>query len=240
MGISGSPRPMEPSTSTASRGASAYARLVRRGLRPACGLPIERVALGIGIAILFVGLLGVAYAGAKPGGPLEWTGLRVHLLGLDNEWSIPAFFSGALLLAAASVALLAAEVPDRGPLAWALRGLGALFAFMAVDEVVQVHERLEALAGVPWTLLYLPVALAAGVLGLVALRGLWFSRAARACFIAGAGAWLLAQMLESYSIADERLVHRWAVLPEELLEMAGSTLFGLALLVFIRAAARPY
>lgn len=91
---------------------------------------------------------------------------------LDNEDTLPAAFSGALLLAAAVLAVLVASLVSRGRFRSFWLGMGAVFAFMALDEVWTIHERLEGGTGADWQLFYVPVVVGAGVLLLLALRDL--------------------------------------------------------------------
>jgi hypothetical protein len=56
-------------------------------------------------------------------------------------------------------------------------------------------------------------------------------------FMLGAGAWIVSQLIDA-GLNEEM---GWTIVPEELFEMAGSALFGLALLVALRQllAAQP-
>jgi hypothetical protein len=153
---------------------------------------------------------------------------------LDNEDTLPAAFSGALLLAAAVLAVLVAALVSRGRFRSFWLGTGAVFAFMALDEVWTIHERLEGGTGIDWQLFYVPVAVGAGVLLLFALRDLFATREAAALFVAGAVAWLAAQVLENLQWSGDVLEHEGMVVPEEVLELVGSLLFGLAALVVLR------
>lgn len=165
-----------------------------------------------------------------------------RLLDLDGELGASAVFSAALLLLAAAAALGWASVTaTRWGVRWA--ALTALFfVFMASDEVVSVHERMERLTGLDWQLIYVPVVIAAAVPAV----GLVFDlpdRRTRAVFLAGGAAWVGAQALEFYQWHDDVLVHPLAIIPEEALEMLGSLLWAAALLVAVsrgrRRAAAP-
>jgi hypothetical protein len=153
---------------------------------------------------------------------------------LDNEDTLPALYSGALLAAAALLAFLVASRPShRGArLFWI--GSAALFAFMALDEVWMIHERVEGWTGSDWQLFYVPVAVVAGLLWLGTLRDLASIRAAAALFAAGGFAWLAAQVLEGLQWSGHTLVHGGLIVPEEVLEMGGSLMFLLAALVALR------
>jgi hypothetical protein len=153
---------------------------------------------------------------------------------LDNEDTFPAAYSGALLTAAAVLAVLVASELSRGRFRNFWIGLGAVFAFMALDEVWTIHERWEGWTGIDWQLAYVPIALGAGWLMVVAFRDLAAIRGAAALFVAGGAAWLAAQVLEDFQWAGDVLEHEGMIVPEEVLELLGSSLFGLASLVVLR------
>ena len=73
-------------------------------------LDLRRLALALATAIGVLGLLGGVHALARDGGPF----VRMPLFGLDEEWSVPAFFSAALLAAAAAAALADPRDGDEG------------------------------------------------------------------------------------------------------------------------------
>ena len=70
----------------------------------------------------------------------------VGLFRLQSEHNIPAYFSGVLLLSAGvlllRIGLCFVRASERGVLPWL--GLGAIFCYMAVDEVFSLHERFGA------------------------------------------------------------------------------------------------
>jgi len=160
------------------------------------------------------------------------------MFNLDEEGTPATNFSALLLLFAAAAALLAAETEiGRGAPRGILIGLGLFFAFMAIDEHQALHEKLEREAGIDWQILYVPVVLPAAAAGLLALRSLFrVHRLAAGLFAAGAAAWVLAIALEAYQWGGEGdfLLHPGTIVPEELLEMSGSALLALGLLVGIR------
>lgn len=205
-----------------------------RALAVAAEVRLGRLLTALAGVIALLGVLGLAYSQAKPGDALAFTGLRSIPLGLDTEYSVPALFSGVLLLAAAYAGYLVAAVASSRRERRTVLLFGAFLAFMAVDELLAIHEGLESLAGVPWKLLYAPVILAGGALWLATLLLLRGERTAQLCLLAGAAAWSAAQILEQIQYEDGKLVARWSILPEEVLEMTGSTLFGLALLLAVR------
>jgi len=221
----------EPAATTAL---PAHRSFTERALAAAAEVRLGRLLTALAGVIALLGVLGLAYSQAKPGDALAFTGLRSVPLGLDTEYSVPALFSGVLLLAAAYAGYLVAAVASTRRERRTVLLFGAFLAFMAVDELLAIHEGLESLTGVPWKVLYAPVILAGGALWLATLLLLRGERVAQLCLIAGAVAWFAAQVLEQIQYEDGKLVARWSILPEEVLEMTGSTLFGLALLLAVR------
>lgn len=174
-----------PTAMPAARGDEPEALLER--------LDVRRLALAIAVGILLLVGLGGLRGLARD----ESWAIRLPAFGLDEEWSVPAFFSGGLLFAAAAAAVLVTSAAGLPAVrAGVLRGLAAFFAFMGLDEIVQIHERLESLAHVGWQRLYLPLMAVGGGLWLIVLRGLTVRRDAAAAFVAGAAAWVVAQLFE--------------------------------------------
>jgi hypothetical protein len=213
--------------------APARASLVRVGTDRLAQVPPSRVALAGGAAIAAFAVLGAAYAEAKEGGPVpSW--FRILPVGLNGELTLPALFSGLLLLAAGLLALRAGEVVEPGRRFVPLSLLGALFVYMSVDEVVGIHEQLEHVVHLAWWKFYAPLALVGGVAALLVLRRVWDRTTVRAALVGGGACWLVAQLIETQQYRGEELVHRWTILPEEILEMTGSLLFVLAMLLLIQ------
>ena len=200
-------------------------------------VPPRTVAFAGGVTIAVVAVLGTAYAEAKDGGLVpSW--FRVFPVGLNGEGTLPAVFSGLLLLAAGALSFRASGMLGRPHERYApLVVLGALFTFMAFDEVLAIHERLEEVIEQAWWKFYTPLALVGGVCAVLVLRKVWSNAAARTGFLAGGACWLVAQLIEAQQYDGDVLVHRWTILPEEVLEMTGSLLFVLALLVIVQSAA---
>jgi hypothetical protein len=101
-----------------------------------------------------------------------------HEFDLDAEWVLAAYFSCGLLCAAAGLAFLIGNTVvdggigrewrqpgpmDRGQSRIWWRLIGCFFVFMAIDELVSVHERVESVTGVDWQQLYLPIVFLGGV-----------------------------------------------------------------------------
>lgn len=201
-------------------------------------VPPSRVAAVGGLGVLVFATLGAAYALAKDGGPVPGA-FRWLPVGLNAEWSLPAVYSGLLLLATGLLAVRAGTTRPPAGSSVALLGLGALFIFMAFDEVLAVHERIEEAVHLAWYKFYAPVAAVAGVAWLAVVRATWPRRGVRLALIGGGACWLVSQLIETQQYDGAELVNRWTILPEEVLEMTGSLLFLLAMLILVQAAPEP-
>ena len=185
------------------------------------------MTLGTVIAVLAVA--GTVYAWESP----PW----LSRFDLDEERTVPAFFTSLLLIACAAVALrLPRSVVSRG-VAIAFAGLLVL---ASLDELAEVHEKLERRLDVDWQLLYIPVFVAAvAVLALfiVALRRNGFGLG---LVLASAVCWAGSQLLEALQWEDDGPAqgYTWMMVTEETLEMAGSALLLLALLAASRSGRR--
>lgn len=203
------------------------------------GLSPRGVVRGNLAAIALLGALGTAYALAKTSDPGTQPLLRSLPIGLNEEYSLPAVYSALLLLCGGLATWRAGRVTDGH--GWPFAAVGALLVFMAADEGFVLHERIEAWAGgISWLYLYAPLFLLSGVGWLLVLQRLRGDLRAALCWVGGAAAWFLSQVLELFQYVDGVLVRRWSILPEELLEMSGSLLFLLAMLIVVRdRAAQP-
>ena len=141
-----------------------------------------------------------------------------------------ALFSVGLLAFAAVLALRGRrQLP--GQARWI--ALAILFGFMAVDEAIMVHERLEQALSTDWQALYAPIGAVAAVIWLAALRALWRMPPARVLWIAGAITWVGSQTLEALAWSGATLNPGGQYLnyAEEVLEPVGTLLFVWALLI---------
>ena len=178
-----------------------------------------------------IALPGIALLGAL--GAIHTFGdLPVGWFDPNGERNAFALVSAGLLAAGAVAALVASSVETRrgrGPTDL----LAVILGFMAFDELLQLHEKAESVLGVDWELLYLPLFLAAAILG-VLLLARWRQLLPGVLLAGGGLAWAIAAVLEAfeYDGADQR-VGGWAlmVVIEEPLEMAGAALVAIALLL---------
>jgi hypothetical protein len=190
----------------------------------------RRAAAALVVAIAVLAVLGVIVAWEpRP---------ALARFDLDEERTVPAYFSALLLCVCAVLALrLPRPVVSRG-VGLALSGLLLL---ASLDEVAELHERLERRVGIDWQLLYIPVFLALLVVFGLLVNGLRRSEFGLWLVLAAAGCWAVAQALEALQWEDDGPArgYTWMMVTEEVLEMAGSGLLLLALLVVIRAARAP-
>ena len=199
-------------------------------------LPEPReIAIVLGIAIVLLGIAGaVVGTSAYQGEGSIWD----RMFNLVNEKTVPTFVSGAILLAGGLCSMLAARVRLYG-----MHGLwiafGALLIFMSADEVVQIHEKVETWTGVDWEQPYAFVALGAAVIWFKVLRRM--ERLPRLLMIYGAVGWALSFVLEDaeYNSSDDRVSGFTPMaISEELFEMAGSSLFLIALVIALKRQQR--
>jgi len=192
----------------------------------------------------------------------EQMGLR-RLFNMEDEGTLPAWFSSTLMLAAA--ALLATIAASRGAHAsrfrahWWILAIG--FLYMSADEAAAIHENLnraghalpirtDGLLDAPWVIFGLAIALAVGLAYLRFLahlappirRGFVL---AGACFVGGA---VGAEMLVAASAEANGLIaqpagwshrgdfpagHMLLLMLEECMEILGVALFIHALLAHV-------
>jgi hypothetical protein len=197
------------------------------------------LAAKVGFAMIAVlGLLGVI--------TVVYPGFCFGMFSLDGEFhpiaffnggarvvdenSFPVYFSSALLAAG----MLASISVGRLDAARSARWLAFAFVLgeMSLDEAFEIHERLEALAGIDWQILYIPLVLLAAatwwfVVGNSEQRG-------RLCLALGAAAWMASQVFEHFEWLPGNVKAPYygaMMVSEELLEMSGSLVFLIALLL---------
>lgn len=185
------------------------------------------MTLGTVIAVLAVA--GAVYAWESPS--------SLSRFDLDEERTVPAFFTAFLLIACAVVALrLPRSVVSRA-VAIAFAGLLVL---ASLDELAEVHEKLERRLDVDWQLLYIPVFAAAVAVLALFLMALRRNGLGLGLVLASAACWAGSQVLEALQWEDDGPApgYTWMMVTEETLEMVGSALLLLALLAALRAGHR--
>ncbi len=121
----------------------------------AARLSVSRIFRGHLLVILLLGCLNLLVMIGDARDNHLTAGLS-HLFRLSSEGNVPNLFSALAIAAAALVAARVAQVPGLAAAersGW--RMLAILFAFMALDEAVQIHEGLSAVghaygAAGPW------------------------------------------------------------------------------------------
>lgn len=203
----------------------------------AAGLDRARLARAALVICAVLGLLSILpELEIRRTSPFDLDG-EIYDLGIGAAWST------FLLVAAALAALLAAEAAGSRTLAV----FAAFLGFMSLDEAAGIHEELEKLTGVDWQVIYAPIVAFGGMAALAVIARMRRNgcRAGINLLLGGATAWFVAQVLEKIQWDGDRQVHGYYGLAtaEELLEMAGSLMFGLAMLALLRAimgaASRP-
>ena len=115
---------------TAADGAVSWIEISKRG--------VTRTLVATVIALHLLNLPAVAFRYAWP-----WEGARHYIafFSVAGEGKLPTFYSGVTLLAAAALlGLIAAHERRQGGFRLHWAGLGAIFAAMAMDELVVIHE----------------------------------------------------------------------------------------------------
>ena len=115
--------------------------------------------------------------------------------------------------------------------------LALVFAFLGLDEIAALHEAVQDRVHVWGQAVLAPVVFVGVYAWWATLQRLRSEPPAGMLFMLGAGAWIVSQLIDA--ALNEHW--GWTIVPEELFEMAGSALFGLALLVALRrlVARRP-
>ena len=183
---------------------------------------IRKLLIGIAAFAVVFGILGsIVYPG---GGDLR-------VFDLNKEQTFPATFSGLLLLGAGFFALLNAVVrcPNPADRLWWLV-LAGVFAFLGIDEMTALHEALQDRVHVWGQATLIPIVIAGGIAWWMTLKRLGMHSLAGRLLIAGAVTWALSQGIDA--ALNEHW--GWTIVPEELIEMLGSTMFGLAMLVAVK------
>ena len=206
--------------------------LLERMLSVVVRLPVRRVAAANGVVIALLGALGVlSIVFGSPFGSFD----------LDGERNIPATYSAALWFSVAVLALLMGRIDPAPGLPQLWVGLSGFFVFVSADEFGEIHERLERIVGVDWQILYSPVAVLALVLWLFVARRLRQIGVGLGLLLAGTVCGIASQVAEAveYGPGDERIAAFDELMVfEELVEMVGALLIGLAVLTALQALNR--
>lgn len=210
---------------------SAPAAFLDKALAIAQRLDLRRVAAVNGAAIVLLGILGVLHIVFEP---------RLGVFDLDGERNVPSAYSAGLWASIALIAVLLGRV-EQAPTARIWQTLSVPLLLVSADEFAEIHERLERITGVDWQILYSPLGIVAIVLWVLVGRRLRRLGAGLGLFVAGTVCGVTSQVLEAveYGEHDQRVAaFNELVVGEELLELSGALLVGLAFLVALRAVRR--
>ena len=196
------------------------------------------LALTGAVGLVVVSVLGAVQVAQAPFSDVTGTRPvgRFAPFALDAETNAAAAFAALLAFASAALAfVLAALRPAEIP-RWALLVVGVVFAYLGVDEWFELHERLPQLFGISRRLYFLPAALVAFAGWFGVFRGLGRWARARAAWLAAPVAWVASQVLAEVAWSNDepvRSIYKPVTVTEEVLEMVGSFLFGVALLIVL-------
>jgi hypothetical protein len=196
----------------------------------------DRIARGLCVAVAALAIAGLcAELGAFL---LGWPDAPVELFSLSYERNVPTWGASSLLLLASAVLAISAERAERDRLGW--WGLCAIFAFMSLDEAIELHEHLGSLVAgrgilyFSWVIPGAVIVAAIGALYVGFLRRLEAIDRRRfvvagVIFVGGALGMELPLGWWTERAGDDNLVYGLLDWVEETLELAGATVFVLAL-----------
>ncbi len=159
---------------------------------------------------------------------------------VDEEDSLPTWYSAVALLLAAGLLYVIARCKriEGDAWTWYWYGLCAAFVFLSMDEIAGLHESFNTVTDFSWTI---PGAVGAALFGLAYIRFLqvlpsqtrWLFVVSACMFIAGAvGVERSTDWYEDSDLLDTLAYNLWNAL-EEGLEMGGVVLFIYALLIYM-------
>jgi hypothetical protein len=204
----------------------------------------------IAIVFLLVGNLVGLYLRFQLVG-METKSLRlfIKLFDFNLEANLPTYFSSLLLLAnGILLALIGCRYKALGQKFWYWYGLSAIFIFLALDEMIQIHEQLRApmtalfdtsgLLYFAWFIPYLVITI------LIALAYFKFMMRlpkqilklfilAGVLFVSGAVGLEAISGMHAETHGEQNLTYALMYTVEELLEMLGAIVFMYALITYI-------
>ena len=201
--------------------------ILERAERFALDQPLRRI---VTVFVVVTGILAVLGTFQR----LDW---GFQLFDFDGEGKPLAAWTMLVLASAGAVSvLIGRRTPDMRTVYFVL---GGFFVFMAVDEGIQLRERVQDLVNHDWQHLWAPIVAVGGVAWLLVLRRIWALERERMLMLAGAAAWFVSQVDEHFqSNPEEGRVAGYGALSgiEEILEVTGSALFLFALVGILHAA----
>jgi hypothetical protein len=206
--------------------------------------------LFIAIALITVGNLFSVYLIFNSSGmESKVTRLIIKLFNVNLEANLPTYFSSLILLTnGILLALIAYGSKAKGGKFWHWIGLSGIFVFLALDEMIQIHEQLrapmEALLGTTgilyyaWFIPYVIVALLIGIAYFKFMMGLpknilKLFIISGVIFISGAVVMEAISGMYDEQYGERSLAYALMYSFEEFLEMSGAALFLYALVYYI-------
>ena len=211
------------------------------------------VVLGLAVALLIAASIGASYLSFVPIASAFLSEVReslVRLAWVDGEGNIPAWYSSAqLLFSSLLLAIIALGRKHQGGgyvVHWVL--LSIIFAFLSLDETVQLHELsirpIQDMFNATGFLYYgwiIPAGICVALLILGYLRFLaqlpartrWLFLTAGAIFVGGAIGIEAVSGKHASLHGEQNLTYHLIITLEELFELAGIVVFIYALLDYI-------
>ncbi|NRD21365.1 hypothetical protein HNV08_15005 [Winogradskyella eckloniae] len=206
--------------------------------------------LFIAIAILSLGNLFSVYLIFNSAGmDAKVPRLLIKLLNVNLEANLPTYFSSLILLCdAILLAIIAYGSKKKGGQFWHWIGLSAIFVFLALDEMIQIHEQLRApmealfsTSGIlyfAWFIPYVAITILIGIayfkfMMRLPKKILKLFIIAGVLFISGAVVMEAISGMHAEVHGERTLTYALMYSFEEFLEMAGAAVFLYALVEYV-------
>ena len=173
----------------------------------------------------------------------------IKLLDFNLEANLPTFFSSLILLCdAILLALIGSRYKSLSQKYWHWLGLAFIFLFLALDEMIQIHEQLRApmealfnTTGILYFAWFIPYIIVTILIGIAYFkfmmrlpkRILKLFILAGALFISGAVVMEAISGMYAEQYGESTLAYYLMYTFEEFLEMSGAIVFLYALLLYI-------
>jgi hypothetical protein len=186
-------------------------------------LRVDPLLAGLAIAAALLAMLGFGALYHSDVIPLQTFDLR-------SQQGANTFSSVTLMLTAGGLSLLRGRLSDDPWYGWTL--LGITFWTMVVIDILALHQEIGDATGIRGQFILFPVVVAAAVgwLTCTGLSGAW----GRRLFVVGAVLWVVSQAID---VTQPEGYFHWWVLPEETVELFGTTMFVIAMLLAVQATA---
>jgi hypothetical protein len=176
--------------------------------------------------------------------------LLIKLFNFDSEANLPTYFSSLLLLSnGILLALIGIRYKALGQKFWGWFGLSIIFMFLALDEMIQIHEQLDApmkaffntsgLLYYAWVIPYVIITIIIAIANFKFMMRLpklilKYFIVAGILFVGGAVGMEVLSGIHLEKYGNKTLTNALIYSFEELLEMSGSVVFLYALVSYIQ------